>query len=168
MDNTVDLLQELNIFFQKNGFQTELIAPNQTTPFYILVVRLNVFSSYIQFIDFQMYFLPNKFPEFNILQTFIELSGKISDEYLEEIKKVIRKLNFIASVGSYGISDSKTIYFKHGNVIPLVMNTNHAVTMIDQQTGVIFHQIKTYLDQLLDVSVGKLLNHQVFLNSPDF
>ena len=168
MNYTVQLLQELQVFFRKNGFQTELIEPNQTTPFYILVIRLQTFNSYVQHMDFQLYFLPNKFPEFNILQTFIDLSSPVSSEYMEEIKKVIRKLNFMASIGCYGISDTKTIYFKHGNVIPMVMTPFHAVKMIDQQTGVIFHQIKTYLDELLDVSLGNLLNQQLFLNFPDF
>ncbi len=168
MNTTGIILQELHNYFQRIGFMCEIIAPNQTTPFPILVVRLEVFSTHKPYTDFQLYFLPNKFPEFNILQTFTELSNPIEDQYIDEVKKSVRKLNFISTVGSYGISDSKSLYYKHGNVIPISMDAVNIVKMIDQQTGVLFHQIRTHLDQLLDVVEGKQLNSEMFLNSPDF
>lgn len=168
MNITGKILQDLHSYFQRVGFIAEIIEPNQTTPFHILVVRLDIFSAHKSYTDFQLYFLPNKFPNFNILQTFTELSNPIDDQHLNEVKKSVRKLNFITVVGSYGISDSKTLYYKHGNVIPVSMDSTQITTMIDQQTGVLFHQIRTYLDQLLDVAEGKQLNHQMFINSPDF
>ncbi|MCP4520894.1 MAG: hypothetical protein GY827_04245 [Cytophagales bacterium] len=168
MDYSHQVLQEFFQYFQRVGFQAELIAPNHTTPFHILVVRLPVLTEYHTHLDFQLYFLPNKFPDFSILQTFSELSGVVNTLHLDEVKKVVRKLNFMATVGSYGVSDNQTIYYKHGNVIPISMPVSEVVKMVDQQMGVLFHQVKTYLEQLLDVSVGKQMNRQVFLGDVDF
>ncbi|MBP3961437.1 hypothetical protein [Paenibacillus lignilyticus] len=158
---SIDYLKRTLRFYENIDIASQLMGPTDDAPYTSLIIRFTEIGEREATIDLEMSFLPG-LQELNqegvyLFQSFAVLAPQTSKEHEDELLKAISILNIQLPLGTFGVfPDGGALYLKQTAMLSREgLVSGHAVKLLDQQNGVLLHQLHQFTDYLLDVSAGK-------------
>jgi len=86
-----------------------------------------------------------------LLQTFVELIPSVSHERITDLLLTIAEINTTLLIGAFGkFPNGGALYYKYNTMLHRSWLTReHPAERMDQQNGLILHQLHLYIDHLL-------------------
>jgi hypothetical protein len=142
-------------FYNDIDVIARLIEPTDESPFNSLIVRLDDIGSNNSAVNLEISFIPGLLEAAQegvyLLQTFVELAPTVPEERITQLLFTITEINTTLPIGAFGMfPNGGALYYKHNTMLHRSWLTeDHPAVRLDQQNGIILHQLHLYIDQLL-------------------
>ncbi|MDF2725515.1 MAG: hypothetical protein K0Q59_5192 [Paenibacillus sp.] len=153
-------LQQLEHYYNQAGIVARIIAPEEQTPYYSLVIRFEELGDRGTTIDLELCYVPGLEPleqeGVYILQSFAALGGPIQSS-AAPLLELIAYINLRLPLGAFGVNaDERTLYFKHNMMLHrLWLEDASFISRIDMQNGMLLSQFVQFAEWLIDVASGR-------------
>jgi len=153
------MLKKCRTLYEQAGLVTSWAEPSEDAPFHSLLVRFDKVGGRESSVTMELCFLPYLEEAASegvyLLQTFITITENIFSAAAAELLKIVAKINTQLPVGAYGFfEDTGVVYFKYNIIINESAGEEAIIKTINQQSGLILHQIYLFIDAILDVAEG--------------
>ncbi|OPX87812.1 MAG: hypothetical protein A4E53_02347 [Pelotomaculum sp. PtaB.Bin104] len=165
------ILQKCQTLYEQAGLVTGWVEPSEEAPFHSLLVRYDKVGERESSVTMDLCFLPHLEEAASegvyLLQTFVTITEKIFPIAAGEMLKIVAKINTQLPLGAYGFfEDTGLVYFKYNIIINESTGDDAAIKTIDQQSGLILHQIFLFIDAILDVAEGIKTAEEALQSAP--
>jgi len=151
------MLKKCRTLYEQAGLVTGWAEPSEEAPFHSLLVRFDKVGGRESSVSMELCFLPHLEEAASegvyLLQTFVTITENVVSSASSEILKIVAKINTQLPLGAYGFfEDTGVVYFKYNNIINESTGDDATIRAVDQQSGMILHQIYLFIDAILDVA----------------
>ncbi|WP_219838006.1 hypothetical protein [Paenibacillus sp. R14(2021)] len=155
-----DFLRRALRYYESISIPAKLLAPTEEEPYTSLIIRFSEIGERSSVIDLEMSFLPG-LEELNqagvyLYQAFAVLAGQTNEAQAAQLHPLLAAFNLQLPLGSFGVfPDGGALYLKQTAMLDRTgLLGDGAVKLLDQQNGVLLHQLHQFTDKLLAVSNG--------------
>jgi hypothetical protein len=151
------------------AYQTHLLAASDAVPYDVLLVRIETFEQENRVWSLEMSFLPgleNDLDGVSILQNFVALSDRISEEHRPSLNQLILKINAKLPIGGFDLlDDPRILFFKHNALLPND-NDEASFRVVRELVSMTNYLITTFSEPLIQVAAGQKTVEEALADNP--
>lgn len=152
-------LEPLLPLFQSYEIPARLLEPDAAAPYYTLVAKFPAIGRSDYEVAFELTLPPGTadIKNGNYLLMFMgTLDKEVWKDSLQGLTWMCNKLNTRLSLGSFVVLEEEAqLLFRQATILNGSLSTEQKVQLIDQQLGMIVHQLNLFIDALMEVAAGR-------------